>query len=290
MAIPYSELILNPNGSIYHLNLQPEDIGHTIITVGDPDRVEKVTQYFDKITFSTHKREFKTQTGFLKGKKITVISTGIGTDNIDIVLNELDSLVNIDFASREIKDKLTSLNIIRIGTSGAIQPDIPVDSFLISERAIGFDSLLQFYDSTHIQDIELQKKFIEFTNWNASKSTPYVVNANSELLTHFKNSEILSGFTATNVGFYGPQGRILRGKLEDPQMNTKLLNFREGDLKITNLEMETAGIYGLSQLLGHRAISLNAILANRALGTFSTNGDDTINALIKFTLNRITAL
>ncbi|WP_416441053.1 nucleoside phosphorylase [Leeuwenhoekiella sp. A16] len=290
MAIPSSELILNPDGSIYHLNLKPEDIGDTIITVGDPDRVEKVTKYFDEILITTHKREFKTQTGLLNGKKITVISTGIGTDNIDIVINELDALVNIDFASREIKENITSLDIIRIGTSGAIQTDIPVDSFLISERAIGFDSLLQFYKSSHIQDFELQKQFVEFTDWNTNKSKPYIVNANDDLFKHFKNESIIGGFTATNVGFYGPQGRILRGKLDDPALNEKLLNFKSGEIKITNLEMETAGIYGLSQLLGHRAISLNAILANRALGTFSENPDYTVDTLIQLALDRVACL
>ena len=290
MHIPSSELILNEDGSIYHLNLKPTDLAHTVIIVGDPDRVEKVTQHFDEILLTKHKREFKAQTGFYKGKKITVISTGIGTDNIDIVLNELDALANIDFSTRSIKKELTSLKVIRIGTSGAIQPDIPIDSFLISERAIGFDSLLQFYDSLDLQDQEIQAAFVKHTNWNKDKSTPYVVEGSDMLSVHFASSEIYTGFTATNVGFYGPQGRVLRAKLEDPRLNDKIASFKHGNLKVTNLEMETSGIYGLAKLLGHEAISLNAILANRALGTFSKNPEETTQRLIQYALDKIALL
>lgn len=290
MQIQSSELILNEDGSIYHLNLLPQDLAETVITVGDPDRVERVTKYFDEVILTKHKREFKAETGFYKGKKITVISTGIGTDNIDIVLNELDALVNIDFETRKIKKQLTKLNIIRIGTSGAIQEYIPVDSFLMSTKAIGFDSLLQFYDSKSIQDDELQKAFVKHTSWNVDKSTPYVVKGSERLCDHFASSEIYSGFTATNVGFYGPQGRVLRGKLEDPELNDKIASFEINGSRITNLEMETSGIYGLSKLLGHEAISLNAILANRALGTFSENPQETTERLIEFALEKIAQL
>lgn len=287
MILAPSELILNPDGSIYHLNLKPKQLAKTVITVGDPDRVEKVTKYFDQINVSVHKREFKAQTGTIGGKEITVISTGIGTDNIDIVLNELDALVNVDFKSREIKDELTALTIIRIGTSGAIQPDIPVDSFLLSEKAIGLDSLMQFYKSDHLQDWDLQKAFLKHTNWNSNKSTPYVIEADTELIKQFKTDAILSGFTATNVGFYGPQGRLIRGPLQDPDLNSKIESFRYERFRITNLEMETSGIYGLSKLLGHRALSLNVILANRALGTFSKDPEKATDKLIKFTLDKI---
>ncbi len=287
MSIPASELILNEDGSVYHLHLRPEHIAKTIITVGDPDRVNTVTSHFDHIEFTIQKREFKTTTGSYKGKRITVISTGIGTDNIDIVLNELDALVNIDLQTQKVKEKHTSLDIIRIGTSGSIQKDIPVNSFLISTIAIGLDALLHFYDSTHIQDQEMQKAFVKHMNWLPTKSEPYVVSCDEELAHIFYSDKIIKGCTATNIGFYGPQGRRLRLSTSDPAMNTKLETFRFRESAITNLEMETAGIYGLSKLLGHRAISLNAILANRANGTFSTRPNQTIQELITFTLEHI---
>ena len=288
MQLGPSELILNADGSIYHLNLLPNDIANTIITVGDPDRVYHVSQHFDAIELKKGKREFITHTGTLKGKRISVISTGIGTDNIDIVLNELDALVNIDFTTRTIKEQKNSLNIIRIGTSGAIQAEIPIDSFLVSEYAIGFDSLLQFYDSKHIQHQEMQQAFVAHTSWNKNKSTPYVVKCDVTLLDQLKTDKMIAGFTATNVGFYGPQGRKLRLKTEDENLNSKLSSFNHDNLKITNLEMETSGIYGLSKLLGHKAISLNAILANRATGEFSEKPAKTTDRLIKQTLDKLT--
>lgn len=287
MPIKESELIINPDGSIYHLNLLPEQVANTVITVGDPDRVTQVTQHFDTIEFTVQKREFKTQTGTYKGKRITVISTGIGTDNIDIVFNELDALVNIDFKTREIKENLTSLDIIRVGTSGSIQKDIPIDSFLISELAVGFDSLLHFYQSEAIQHQNISKALVTHTNWFASKSLPYVVNASEKLARHFSSEKTVNGFTATNVGFYGPQGRMLRLKTQDETMNSKLASFNFEGKAITNLEMETAGIYGLSQLLNHNAVSLNAILANRATGEFSLNPAKTVDELIVYALNKI---
>jgi len=200
--IPPSELILNADGSVYHLNLLPEHLATTVITVGDPDRVDAITTYFDSIECTIHKREFKTITGSYKGRRITVISTGIGTDNIDIVLNELDALVNIDLATRTQKDVLTSLNIIRIGTSGAIQEDVPIDSFLLSKTAIGLDALLHFYDSKHIQDLDFQDAFIKHMDWSQDKSKPYVVACDSNLASHFMSPDIIVGCTATNVGFY----------------------------------------------------------------------------------------
>lgn len=290
MAIPASELILNPDGSIYHLHIRPEHVAPTVITVGDPDRVATVTAYFDTITHTAQCREFKTMTGTYKGKPITVISTGIGTDNIDIVLNELDALVNIDFNTRTLKETLTSLDIIRIGTSGSIQEDIPVDSFLLSDMAIGLDALLHFYDSASIQHPEVQKAFIEHMGWSAQKSAPYVVTCDRDLASHFLSDQVVQGFTATNVGFYGPQGRVLRLQTSDPDMNKKLGKFRFRESKITNLEMETAGIYGLAKLLGHRAVSMNAILANRATGTFSKEPSKTTDHLIQYTLDRIAAI
>lgn len=290
MAIPASELILNPDGSVYHLHLRPEQIASTIITVGDPDRVDTVTSHFDTITHTVQRREFKTTTGTYKGKEITVISTGIGTDNIDIVFNELDALVNIDLKTRKVKDTHTSLDIIRIGTSGAIQEDISIDAFLLSDMAIGLDALLHFYDSTHIQHPEIQKAFVTHMNWSAQKSEPYIVTCDRDLASHFLSNQIIKGVTATNIGFYAPQGRVLRLQTSDPDMNKKLGEFRFRESKITNLEMETAGIYGLAKLLGHRAISLNAILANRATGIFSNQPSETVNNLIIYTLNRIATM
>jgi len=287
MAIKESELILNPDGSVYHLNLKPKHLSNTIITVGDPDRVDNVTKHFESIEFKTQKREFHTQTGLYKGKRITVISTGIGTDNIDIVFNELDALVNINLETREIKEDLTTLTVVRIGTSGSIQKEIPVDSFLISELAAGFDSLLHFYNSEAIQNKNIAKALMEHTNWYKAKSDPYVVNCDASLLKQFSSNKTVNGFTATNVGFYGPQGRILRLALQDNELNNKLANFNFKGKTITNLEMETAGIYGISKLLGHKALSMNAIIANRATGKFSENPTKTVDKLIVYTLNKL---
>ena len=287
MPIKASELILNPDGSVYHLNIRPEHLATTIITVGDPDRVSSVTKHFDSVDFTTRKREFHTQTGTYKGKRITVISTGIGTDNIDIVFNELDALVNIDLDKREIKPELTSLDIIRIGTSGSIQKDIPIDSIVISEYAVGFDSLLHFYDSEHVQYFKISEALKAQTNWFDKKSDPYVVKCSDRLLKKLSSEKTFTGFTATNVGFYGPQGRILRLAIQDNELNDKLANFNYDGKTITNLEMETAGIYGLSNLLGHNSLSMNAIIANRATGEFSEDPKGIVEQLIKYTLDKI---
>lgn len=285
MPIANSELILNPDGSIYHLNLRPEDIATTIITVGDPDRVGDVTKHFDEITVDIQRREFKTQTGSYQGKRLTVISTGIGTDNIDIVFNELDALANINLETREIRSSFTQLSFIRIGTSGAIQPEIPLDSFLISERAVGFDNLIHFYKDTSFIDAGYSAALMEHLNWDKKKSYPYVVSPDKGLLDTFASEEFITGTTVTNVGFYGPQGRKLRLDLADASLNDLLQGFNYQGNKITNLEMETSGIYGMAKLLGHRALSLNAIIANRALGSFSENPKQTIDQLIKKTLD-----
>jgi len=287
MQIPESELILNKDGSIYHLNLRPEHIASTIITVGDPDRVADITQHFDTVECKIQKREFHTQTGTYKGKRLTVISTGIGTDNIDIVFNELDALANIDFDTRTIKEHLTQLEFVRIGTSGAIQEDIPIDSFLVSEYAVGFDSLLHFYENEFIQHKAVSDALVNHTNWFVDKSKPYVVSCHEELLIKMSSDKTIKGFTATNVGFYGPQGRELRLKTQDTSLNEKLSSFRHNNLKLTNLEMETSGIYAMAKLLGHKAISLNAILANRATGAFSQNPKQTVDELITYTLNKL---
>lgn len=283
-----SELILNADNSIYHLNLLPEDISNTIITVGDPDRVAQVSSHFDSIELKKGKREFITHTGVRNGKRLTVISTGIGTDNIDIVLNELDALVNIDFELRSTKNELTKLDIIRIGTSGAIQSDIPIDSFLISEFALGLDALLSNYRSTSIRHSEFEQAFIEQVNWSSHKPTPYWVKCDLSLLEKFNSNRIRLGTTITAPGFYGPQFRELRLEVNEPNLMQRIIEFSHKKRRLTNLEMETAGIYGLSKLLGHRAISLNAILANRAMGAFSENPQKTVDSLIEFALDRLT--
>ena len=288
MSIKQSELILNPDGSIYHLHLRPKDLATTIITVGDPDRVDQVSKYFDQIELKQQKREFKTHTGLYKNQRITVISTGIGSDNIDIVLNELDALVNIDFETRTLKNKLTALDIVRIGTSGALQADIPVDSILISTHGLDINGMLPSYDIETIRNKAFEKAFCMHTEWNNDRAQPVLVE-NSKTLEHqLYESHILTGVTATCGGFYGPQGRILRLEPKDSIFRNKLESFRYEDLKITNFEMETSAIYGLSKLLGHQACSMNAILANRANGSFSKKPDETIDNLIQYTLNKLT--
>ena len=285
--IAASELILNPDGSIYHLNLFPENIADTIIFVGDQDRVEKVTQYFDSIEFKTQKREFKTQTGIYKEKRISVISTGIGPDNIDIVMNELDALVNIDLKNRTVKETPTSLDIIRIGTSGSLQSDIPVDSFVISSHGLGFDGMLHSYDCKHVLEPEMENAFVKHTDWSSDKSKPYCVKNSKQLSEKLTSNKTFTGITATAVGFYGPQGRILRLGLQDATLNSKIDCFQFNKHRITNLEMETSAIYGLSKLLGHNAVSMNAIIANRSNGTFSNNPHKVVDDLIKYTLNKL---
>lgn len=285
--IQSSELILNPDGSVYHLNLRPEHIAHDIIFVGDQNRVEKITQFFDSIEHSTQKREFKTQTGIYKGKRISVISTGIGPDNIDIVLNELDALVNIDLKTREPKETLTSLNIIRIGTSGSLQEDIPVDSFVMSKFGLGLDNMLRSYLIDHVSITEIEDAFVKHTNWDPRKGKPYVTKCSEKLEKLIESTRIFKGITATAGGFYGPQGRVLRLNIQDEELNNKMDNFSFNETKITNLEMETAAIYGLSALLGHNALSLNAIIANRASGTFSEDPYKAVDELIAYTLNKL---
>jgi uridine phosphorylase len=285
--IKSSELILNPDGSIYHLNLRPEHIAHDIIFVGDQNRVEKITQFFESIEFSTQKREFKTQTGIYKGKRMSVMSTGIGPDNIDIVINELDALVNIDLETRQPKESLTALNIIRIGTSGSLQPDIPVDSFVMSKYGLGLDNMLRSYLLDGVSIGEIEEAFIAHTNWDARKGRPYVTACSEKLEKMVESDRMHKGITATAGGFYGPQGRVLRLDIQDEALNGKMDNFAFADTKITNLEMETAAIYGLAALLGHHALSLNAIIANRPNGTFSSDPYKAVDELIAYTLDKI---
>jgi uridine phosphorylase len=290
MAIPDSELILNKDGSIYHLNLLPDHISDTIITVGDPDRVPSVSQHFDSIETVIQKREFVTHVGYYRGKRLTVISTGMGTDNIDILLNELDALVNIDFVTREARplEERINLRIIRVGTSGALQADIPVGSHLVTEHAVGLDSLMQFYPLVETGlEVEVAREIQQSLQLDYR---PYCVRG-SDLLREQLGVGMVAGNTLTCPGFYGPQGRVLRLDLRLPTLIQQFQQFRhqsaEGEFRLTNFEMETAGYYALGRMLGHEVVSLNAIVANRASGEFATNSEAVINDLIAKTLDRV---
>ena len=286
--IKESELILNPDGSIYHLNLRPEQVADTIILVGDPNRVPRVSAYFDTIEFSTQKREFCTHTGTYKGKRLTALSTGIGPDNIDIVINELDALFNIDLQTRKPKEQLTSLNIVRFGTSGSLQADIPVDSFVLSSHGLGMDNMLHAYkDAPKVREIAMEEAFIAHTQWNTDKGRPYIVGCGETLKQRLLTDKVFEGITGTAPGFYGPQGRMLRLPVQDPTLNDKLHSFNYKGYRMTNLEMETSAIYGLSKLLGHQAVSLNAIIANRAAGTFTKDTKKVVENLIVYGLEQL---
>ncbi|MCL9770992.1 nucleoside phosphorylase [Flavobacterium sp. HXWNR69] len=285
--IAASELILNPDGSVYHINLKPGQIANDIIFVGDQNRVEKITKHFDSIEFTTQKREFKTQTGTYKGKRITVMSSGIGPDNIDIVMNELDALVNVDLETRTVKKELTSLNIVRIGTSGSLQADIPCDSIVMSLYGLGLDNMLRSYLIDDISETEMEEAFIAQTNWDMRKGRPYVIAGSKTLEKRLESDKIFKGFTGTAGGFYGPQGRVVRLGIQDPELNSKMDSFNFNGTRMTNLEMETGAIYGLGKLLGHNCLSLNAIIANRATGTFSEDPYKAVDELIVYALNKL---
>ncbi len=285
--IPESELILNKDNSVYHLNLLPEDISQTIINVGDPDRVHKVSSFFDTIEVKKQKREFVTHTGTYKGKRITVLSTGIGTDNIDIVYNELDALVNIDLKTRTIKDELTSLNLIRIGTSGALQEDIPVDSFVCSTYGLGLDGLLNFYKlNNEGEELKIIEAFRNHYLNHGILPLAYLTSG-SETLINKLSKDMVKGITASCSGFYGPQGRILRLELRRDDMIEQLNTFRFGENRITNFEMETGAMYGLARLLGHHCCSTNVIVANRMTQKFSKNAEESMRNLIQTVLDRL---
>lgn len=278
--IAESEMILNARGAIYHLNLKPEEIGGTVFLVGDPDRVKEVSKHFDKIEYRGEYREFITHTGVIGKKRLSVLSTGIGTDNIDIAINELDALVNIDLVTREIKPATTSLNLIRIGTSGALQPEIPVDNFIASTHGLGIDNLLNFYRlEQNEEEKQLLHSFVTSTQMHSQIGYPYIAGASASLIKHFVK-DFYQGITVTCPGFYGPQGRILRLGIRNPELVNRLTQFRFGQHRITNFEMETSAIYGLSKLLGHNCLSLNAVIANRVRKEFSTDGKAAVENLI----------
>lgn len=288
--IAESELIINDRGAIYHLDLRPEELADTIITVGDPGRVAAVSRHFDSIEHQCQHREFVTHTGFIGKKRLSVVATGIGTDNIDIVLNELDALVNIDFATRTVKPALTPLNFIRIGTSGSLQTDIPVDSFVVSTHGLGIDNLLNFYRHEENEEEKLLlQSFITQTQLHNRVSQPYISGAGASLIKHFVQ-DFHHGITVTCPGFYGPQGRVLRLGLSNPNLVDRLTHFSYGRHRITNFEMETAGIYGLGKMLGHHCLSLSAIVANRVARQFSNNGTGLMERLITKTLDIVSAL
>ena len=278
--IEESELIINKRGAIYHIDLRPEEMANTIITVGDPGRVKEISKYFDKVEVKQEHREFVAHTGYVGKKRLTAISTGIGPDNIDIVLNELDALANIDFDTRTIKPNFTQLTFIRLGTSGSLQRDIPVDSFVAGTHGLGLDNLLHFYRfENNDEEQQLYNDFMVHTQLSGTV-TPYIATASAAILKHFVDG-FHHGITVTCPGFYGPQGRVLRMKLANPNLIDQLTTFRFGNRFISNFEMETSAIYGMSKILGHQCLSLNAIVANRVSKQFSKDGAAAVEALIQ---------
>ena len=284
-AIKDTELILTNERKVYHLNLSKEEIADTIIIVGDQSRVKKVSNHFDKIDFIIENREFITHTGKYNGKKISVLSTGIGTDNIDIVLNELDALVNIDFETRTINPEKKSLNIIRLGTSGALQKDVQVDSFLMATHGLGFDGLAHFYKTENISKNKMSEEFIKHSNWPKNLANPYIISASEELLAKF--SDFNSGITATAPGFYAPQGRELRLKPAIENLHEKINTFNFEGNRITNFEMETSALYFLGKSLGHNTLTICAIIGNRITRKHSKNYKQTVENLILAVLKKI---
>jgi uridine phosphorylase len=282
-----SELIINPDGSIFHLHLHPEQISDTIIMVGDPGRVETVSSFFSKKEFTVSNREFNTTTGIYNNKRITVVSTGIGTDNIDIVVNELDALANIDLKARTVKETHKKLTLIRLGTSGALQPDIPLASNVLTEISVGFDGLLNFYaNRDKVCELEMEQAFLKHTNWNSQCAKPYFTKSSERLVNLFESFTI-KGLTISAPGFYGPQGRVLRLPLADANLNEKIESFRFNGKKIANFEMESSAINGLSKLMGHESVTICTIIANRVIKDATKDYKPAIKNLIEQTLNKI---
>lgn len=287
-VIPASELIINEDGSAFHLHLKPEQVADRVIMVGDPARVITVASYFDTKECEVSSREFHSITGTYKGKRITVVSHGIGTDNIDIVLTELDALVNVDFATRTVKDKLTQLTLVRIGTSGSLQSDLPVGSYVAAEKSIGFDGVLYFYaNSEAVRDTTFEAALIKQLDWKIEGLKPYVVSADPSLVEQIVKKDIRRGNTIAANGFYGPQGREVRLSLADPQLNSKIEQFDLDGKMITNYEMESSSLAGLSALMGHRALTVCCIIAGRVDHNMNTEYKGTITGLIETVLDRI---
>ena len=289
MRFAETELILSDDKRVYHINLKAEDVADTVIVVGDQGRVPQISSFFSKIDFKTEHREFVTHTGWFNGKRITVLSTGIGTDNIDIVMNELDAAVNINLETRELNPQLRSLNIIRFGTSGALQQEIPVNGIVVSSHGIGLDGLLNFYENwKNINENEISDAFIKHTNWQSNLPYPYCVKGSETLLEKFKTGNHV-GITATAPGFYGPQGREIRLKASAQNLNDLLTNFNYKGLKITNFEMETSALYGLGTLLGHNCLTACVIIANRVRKEFTKDYKKSVELLIENSLERLTS-
>ena len=285
---PTSQLIINDDGSIFHLHVKPEQLADNIILVGDPGRVAMVASFFDTQECSISSREFNTITGTYKGKRISVISTGIGTDNIDIVMNELDALANINLKTRTEKPDFRQLTIIRIGTCGGMQPEIPLGSFLVSKKSVGFDGVLSFYAGrNNVCDLEFEKAFKKHLDWNPLLASPYVIDNNAELIERIAQNDMLRGVTISSNGFYGPQGRVLRLNLADMSMNDKIESFRYQDYKITNYEMEGSAIAGLAALMGHKAMTVCCVIAQRAVEAANTDYKPFVKRLVQTVLDRI---
>lgn len=290
MPIASSEMIVNPDGSIFHLHVRPEQLSGKVILVGDPGRVTLVASYFDNIECEVSNREFHTVTGSYKGKRITVVSTGIGCDNIDIVMNELDALVNVDFDSRCVRNELRQLELVRIGTCGGLQPFTPVGTYIASARSIGFDGLLNFYGGRNeVCDLDFEAAFVEYMNWTGTQciSHPYVVKADDELMQRIAGEDMIRGVTVACGGFYGPQGRVLRLPLADPMANSKIESFVYGEERITNFEMESSALAGLARLMGHKAVTCCLVIANRVAHKANTDYKNSIESLIELVLDRI---
>jgi uridine phosphorylase len=286
-VIPLSELIINADGSVFHLHLRPEDVADTIILVGDPVRVNTVAGYFDKIEVEKANREFVTKTGYIGQNRLSVVSTGIGTDNIDIVMTELDALVNVDFDSRTVKRQHRQLRILRLGTSGALHGDIPLGSIIMSDISVGFDGLLNFYANRDSVSLEaMEKVFIEHTNWNRRLADPYFVPA-SEILVNLFDEDVIHGITISAPGFYGPQGRVVRLGLADPDLLSKIESFRYGEMRINNFEMESSAIAGLSLLLGHQAATICTVIANRYLKEMNTDYKIFVKKMIEKAIEKL---
>ena len=283
-----SELIINPDGSIFHLHLKPSQVAHKVILMGDPSRVDLVASHFDQQECEVQSREFHTITGTYRGKRITALSTGIGCDNIDIVLTELDALVNIDFETRTVKPQLTSLEIVRVGTCGGLQPETPLGTFIASQKSIGFDGLLNFYKGRNeVCDLELERQFTAHMHWNPQLCAPYVIDANPQLLSRIAADDMVRGITISCGGFFGPQGREVRIPLADPDQNAKVESFSYQGLKITNYEMESSAVAGMSRLLGHKAMTCCMVIANRRAGTANAGYKGSIDDLIQLVIDRI---
>lgn len=286
-----SELVLNPDGSVYHIKLKNEHIADTVIVVGDQNRVERMSKHFDHIECKISNREFVTHTGTYKGKRFTILSTGIGADNVDIVVNELDAACNINPETRLPNPELRQLNIVRLGTSGSLQADIPVDSYLLSEYGLGFDGVAHFYDAEFDLDEEtLESEFLNQVDWHGKYNHPYFVKADASLFKALNSDECVTGITITANGFYGPQGRELVLAAKNSSLNDSLRNFRHDGLRITNYEMETAALYSLSAMLGHKACTVCAIIANRQAKRYSEDYKKTVDKLIVYTLDKLSDL